>query len=177
MDNNKLIEKTRKQLSKLGYSEEKINEFLKDLETDDEEQVQEKQDESVENQKVEEPKQEEKPLTQNEQVKDSVLNEVVDAEGKTQDVSPAVDYESKYNELKKYIDTALKGINEKFEGLSSKTDKSYEMLSAMGVDEEPKQDEVKEDRIAKMFGGLASEDFVEEQPQGDRISNLFEGKK
>lgn len=162
MDNNKLIEKTRKQLSKLGYSEEKIEEFLKSLETEEEETEKVEEEPKVENPKVEEPKVEEKVLEEEQE-------QVVDAK-------PVIDYETKYNELKSYIDNALNGINQKFEGLNAKTEKSYEMLSAMGVDKEPEENEIQEDKIAKMFGGLASEDFVETQPEGDSIENLFEGK-
>lgn len=175
MENEKLIAKTKKQLSKLGYSEEKINEFLADLEKEDEEEKVEKPKEEIKNEKVEEPKVQ-TPFEQ-EKLVDVRESETTDNEEIKEE--PKIDYESKYNDLKAYVDNALKGINEKFEGLSAKTDKSYEMLSALGSDEKPQDaEEEHDDKIAKMFGGYVSESFPsKEEIKEDSSKSLFETKK
>lgn len=176
MENEKLIAKTRKQLSKLGYSEEKINEFLANLEKEDEEEPKETGKDAENAPKTEENVPNSTPLAQ-EKIVDITASETTDNEEIKED--NVVDYEQKYNDLKAYVDNALKGINEKFDGLEAKTNKSYEMLDALGTEEKPKDaEEEKEDKVAKMFGGFSSESFPKkEETTRDSVQSQFEKKK
>lgn len=149
-------EKLIKKLMKLGFNEEKANEYANELEKEDEEGVSETKEE-IETTKVEEPKETEKVV---EEIKEEPKEEV-----KLEEPKKETNYDALIQELREEIS----GLKETLSSQSAKTDKAYEILAAQG-------EKVEEDEFAYTPKFLGSNEILPRYEGKEQSQNEFAKK-
>lgn len=174
---NKVFQKVSKLLKKQGYSEEKINELINELDVEDEPNTPDEKEPTKQ------------PLVDDEETNDEGEKSTPeDKEPDKQVVEPAkqvepepeitsntqsFDVEKAFKDFRDQIISEMKGFREDLDGVKAKNDKSYEMLSAMGS---PTKPEEPEDKYAKMFGGEGTVSESLDNFEQNSIESSFEQK-